>query len=386
MQKLRRVSELNVAGKRVLLRVDLNAEISRRKVQVSERFKAHAKTIAMLKRKRARIVVLAHQSRPGKSDFTNLKQHAKLLNRFTKIDYVPDVIGKLAVERILSLKDGEAVLLENVRSLDEEFKPSTKNALVKVLGNLCELYVNDAFSILHRTQTTIIIFPKVMPSAIGPTLEAELRALSKIKNSSSLYILGGAKPDDLIPIIRSPTAKEVLAAGYLGQLALIARGHNLGAQNLFLKRWLGLTKKLKPMLGKLVLPVDYAIRVKGRRVEIPLEDFPSKYEIFDIGTHTQKIFAERIARSRRVLMKGTVGYCEEKEFCKGTKALLRALSNSKAYSVLGGGHTLTALQKLRIPKSKFGYVSLSGGALIKFLAGEKLPGLVALENSPIRHA
>ena len=139
------------------------------------------------KKKKAKVVVLAHQSRPGKPDFTTLKQHSKLINKYTKIQYIPDVIGKKAQTAIKKLKPGQALLLENIRLLKEEFKPNKNNKIVKTLAPLADFYINDAFSIAHRDQTSITAFPKVLKSAIGPTLEYDLKHLNKTKSKNCYY-------------------------------------------------------------------------------------------------------------------------------------------------------------------------------------------------------
>lgn len=372
--KYKTLDDFKLKGKRILLRVDLNSEIDKGKVILNDRFLEHKKTIQTLKRKKAKTVILAHQSRPGKPDFISLRQHAELL----KVKFVPDILGKKAIKAITELKPGQTMLLENIRTLKEEFSPNKNNDLVRILSPLFDFYINDAFSISHRNHTSIVSFPKVLKSAIGPVMEKELKALSKIKLKNCLYVLAGAKPEDSIQLLKK--ANHVLTAGYLGQLALIAKGRNLGAQNKFLKKELKHDKKLKPHLKKLTIPIDLAVKIKGKRKDLDLENFPSKYEIYDIGPKTQKLYIDKIKKAKCIFMKGPVGFCEEKQFCKGTKAIFQAIANSKAFSVLGGGHSTTALKKLKINKSRFGYISLSGGALVRYLAGEKLPGLEALKK------
>ncbi|HJZ19064.1 MAG TPA: phosphoglycerate kinase, partial [Candidatus Nanoarchaeia archaeon] len=182
----------NIAGKKILLRVDLNSDAVNGKIVESPRIEAHSETIKFLQNKKAKIVILAHQGTPGKKDCLSLKQHAKLLNKYVKIRFVPEVIGKKSWSAISSLKSGEALLLENVRYLKSELEPSANNDFVNFMKELeFDFYVNDAFSVCHRNQTSIVSFPKVFPSAIGLVLENELRNVEKLKSKikNCLFIL-----------------------------------------------------------------------------------------------------------------------------------------------------------------------------------------------------
>lgn len=372
------ISDIKPKGKRILLRVDLNSEIIKGKIIISDRLIAHAKTIKELLRKKAKVVVIAHQSRPGKKDFISLKQHAKLLNKYVKISFVNDILGNKAINKIKKLKQGEALLLENIRFLKEEFKPSTSNKIVKTLAPLFDYYINDAFSIAHRRHTSIVSFPKKLPSCIGRVMENEVKNLRKIKNMKNcLFILGGAKPEDSILLLKN---KKVLTCGLFGHLCLIAKGHNLGAQNKFLKKELRFIPRIKRHVKNVETPIDLAIKINNKRKEVVIKEFPSKYEIFDIGPETTKGYVEYIKKAKTIFLKGTAGDCEDKKFCKGTKAILKAIEKSRAFSIVAGGHTNTALKRLKINRNKIGYVSLSGGALVAHLSGKKLPGLEVLKK------
>ncbi len=375
----RTLDDINVSGKCVLVRSDLNSEVRNRKVVPGERIGASTITIKELQSKRARVVVIAHQGRKGKSDFTDLKQHARLLNKFVHVRFVNDVIGKKALHAIKNLQAREVLLLDNVRFVKDEFSSRKDNKLVRVLAPLFDYYVNDAFSVCHRRHASIVGFPKVLSSCVGRLTEKELRSLDKLKMKDCLYILGGSKAEDNISLLEK---EKVITCGIFGQLCLIAKKYNLGAQNKFLKKEL----KIVPTLRKngvegVVTPLDLAIKVNRRRQDLKVEEFPSRYEIFDIGPETQDIYAKIILDAKKIFMKGTAGYCEEKQFCKGTKIILEAIAASKAFSVLGGGHLSSAVKKLKINKNKFGYISLSGGATAWYLAGKKLPGLEALRGN-----
>lgn len=377
---MKTLSNFSLKNKTVLLRADLNSNVHKGKVLMSERIRQNAETIKILKKKKAKIIVIAHQGRPGKSDFLSLKQHAKLLNKFTKIKFIDDIIGKKSEKAIKNLRVGDAILLDNIRKQADEFKPFKKNNKLLKLTEKADIYINNSFSVCHRKQTSIISFPKYMKSCAGPLLEEELAALKKIKIKNCLYILGGAKPEDNIKLLKG---NKVLACGLFGQLCLIAKGKNLGAQNKYLKKevkdYNSVVKKLKNKLRNVETPVDFAIKINGKRKEISLDEFPSKYEIFDIGSETMKKYVDEIKKAKSIYMKGPAGYYTDRKFFKGTLVILRAVVKNKGFSLIGGGHLSDAVEASGISKNKFGYISLSGGALLNYIAGEKLPGLEVLK-------
>jgi len=373
---MKTLSDFNFKNKIVLLRADLNSDVKNKKVLLSERIKESAKTINELKKKKAKIVVIAHQGRPGKSDFTSLKQHAELLNRYTKIKFVDDIIGKKSENAIKNLKNGEAILLDNIRKEKDEFAPEKKDNKLLKLTKLCDIYVNDAFSVCHRNESSVVLFPRYMKSCAGLLLEKEVNALKKIKIENCLYILGGAKPEDNLKLLGK---NKVLACGLFGQVCLIAKGKKLGEQENYLKKQKALIEIPKDKLKNTETPADFAVKINGKRKEFALSDFPNKYEIFDIGRETIKKYTEEIKKAKAIYMKGPAGDCNIRGFEKATFAILKAItSNRKCFSVIGGGHLSDAIEKSGISKSRFGHISLSGGALLNYIAGEKLPGLEAL--------
>tara|TARA_Y100000310_G_C20563868_1_gene754471 strand:- start:16 stop:1125 length:1110 start_codon:yes stop_codon:yes gene_type:complete len=369
---MKTLKTLRVSGKTVLLRVDINSEIVKGKVQQSDRFRAAASTIKDLKKKGAKVIVLAHQGNGG-----SLKQHAKILNRLTKIKYVEDVIGSRAEKKISKLKPGSALLLGNVRSLREEFTPR-KNKMVKFFLDKVDIYVNDAFSVSHRKQTSVVSFAKYLPSAIGRTFELELKHAQLIKKKKNiLYILGGAKPEDNIFLLRG----RVLSTGVFSLLCLQSAGFKLGLEDKRLRKYRKLLNKIKrhKNLGN---PVDLGIELRGRK-EISVDELPVNSRILDIGPETVKVYKKEIEKAKIIFWKGLAGQCEDKKFCMGTKKLLKSLEKSSAYTIVAGGHSATEVDKLKINKKGFGYVSLSGGAMIHYISGKKLPGLLALGGNNV---
>lgn len=376
--KFKTLDDLELNNKKILLRVDLNSGIYRGKVVESDRIKAHAKTIKELLRKEARVVILSHQGDLGKKDLISLKQHSKLLNKYVKVKFINEIIGKEAIKEIKNLNSGEALLLENVRFLKDEFKPSTKNKFVKTLVNEgFDYYINDAFSVSHRNQTSIVSFPKVLTSAIGRVMEEEIKNIEKLKLKDCLFILGGKKSEDLILLLKN---KKILTGGKLSLLILIAKGYNLGKENKLMKKELYLIPKIKKHLKTIKTPVDLAVNIHGKRKDLLLKNFPQKYPVWGIGEETIKLYKKEIKKAKAIFFKGSPGKFQHKEFELGTKEILRAIANSKAFSVIAGGQSLDAIKRFKINKNKFNYVSLSGGALVCYLAGKKLVGLEVLKK------
>ncbi len=380
---MKTLSSFNLKNKTVLLRTDLNSNVVNGRVYLSERIRESVITIKELKKKKARVVVMAHQGRPSKSDFVSLRQHAKHLNKFVKVKFIEDITGKRARSAIKNLRAGEVLLLENIRFEKNEFHPEKgkNNKLIKRLAPMFDFYVNDAFSVCHRKQTSIVSFPKYLPGCAGRLLERELKALNKIKLKNTLYVLGGAKPEDDIKLLKG---NKVLACGLFGQICLIAKGKKLGAQNkyLFNNGFVDdkLIKRLKKKLQNVRTPLDFAVKVNGKRKELKLNEFPVKYEIFDIGKDTIKNYVLEIKKAKSIYMKGPAGFSSDEKFSKGTVEILKAIAKNKGFSLIGGGHLSDTIKKYKINKKKFGHVSLSGGALLRYIAGEKLPGLEVLRG------
>jgi phosphoglycerate kinase len=404
MAKYKTLDDFDVKNKVVLVRVDFNSEIDpqTKKVTSDVRIRAHAEsTLKELAEKGAKTVVLAHQGRKGDPDYTPLKQHAEILGKILKcpVKYVDDVFGEKAKTAIKNLKSGEILVLENVRSWDGETKSGTpeqhsKTELVQNLAPLADLFVNDAFAAAHRGHVSMVGFTAVLPSAAGRIMERELKSLSKAlekPEKPSVYVMGGAKADDSLEISKyvlgNGIADYVLVGGVTSQLFLAAKGVDLGKKNMdFLakKELTGLIPGIKALMeqygDKVVVPVDVALDVNGKRKEIAVSKLPTEYSIFDLGAKTVENYAKIILAAKSIVVSGPMGVYENKEFNFGTKKVFEAIANSKAFSLAGGGNTIAAIQEYGLSK-KIGYISTAGGALIEFLMGKKLPGVVALETA-----
>ncbi|MDO8467904.1 MAG: phosphoglycerate kinase [Nanoarchaeota archaeon] len=371
----------NLRGKKVLVRVDLNCTVVKGRVIESDRIKAHAETLKYLKKKGAKVVVLAHQGEKGGKDLICLEQHARLLNKYVKIKFVDQVFGEKAWEAMNSLKNGDAILLDNVRFVKEEYEPSEDNGFVQFMKQEnFDYFVQDAFSVCHRNQTSVVSFPRVITPTIGLVMEKELENAYKIKRKSknALFILGGLKVKDVVSLIKY---KNIIATGRVAFYGLTADGIDLGKESKEVLKDKENLKHVKDNIKNLILPSDLAVDFNGRRKDTDLGEFPVNRNIFDIGKNSANEFAAHILKLKStdvVFYKGAPGNFETHGFDYGTKKILNALAKTKAYTILSGGSGSDALNKFGLRKKNFNYISLSGGALVRYIAGEKLPGLEAL--------
>ncbi len=397
------LGDLNFKGKKVLLRVDINCPMDKKTLKIINdvRIRAVVPTIRELLGKKAKLVVLAHQSRKGKWDFTDLSQHAVLLskNLNTPVKYVDDVLGDEAKKAIEALQEGEILLLGNVRAIDSESKtlPMEEHAqgeIVKTLAPLFDLYVCDAFGAAHRSQCSLVGFEDVLPSASGRLMAKEMYALETIFNNPrrpSVFILGGAKfgdvPHMIDRVLSSNTADTVIVVGLAGNAFLMARGVDIGeASKVPLQDELTEEnfKKAQDVMAKygqrIILPSDVAVEKDGKRVSVNIGDMATAGAALDIGDQSIEKFRKVLEVSKTSFMSGPAGMFEKDGFEVGTKAIMTAMVESKGLSVLGGGHTSAAAERFDLADA-MSYVSTGGGALETFLLKDPLPVIVALEHS-----
>jgi len=397
----RTLDDVAVRGKTVLTRVDINSPLDPNTLRIIDdsRIRLHSETVNELADKGAKVVVLAHQGRKGDPDFTDLSRHAETMKKYLKhpVRFVKDVIGKEATDSILGLEQGQVLMLDNVRSLDEETRELSpqehaKGKLVSTLSPLANLFVNDAFAAAHRSHASVVGFTATIPSAAGRIMERELKALNKVYEEPerpSIYVFGGAKPKETFAVIghvlEKGIADDVLVGGMIGTVLAHVSGANIGEENVkelkekgFEKMFSSAKDIMENYPDNVQLPIDVAIDVDGERREVSRRDFPPASEIRDIGSDTVLLFS-RIARyARSLVMNGPLGVFEDRRFAIGTLGFIRSLSKSKAYSVVGGGHSVAALEQYGVSKS-VSYVSTGGGAMISYLSGELLPGVEALK-------
>jgi phosphoglycerate kinase len=395
------MDDFDFANKTAIVRVDFNSTVdpSTKRLLDDERIRLHSGTIKELAHRGARVVVLAHQGRLGDPDYTTLEQHSMRLSEILgqRVGYVDDVVGERAVNAIKALGPSEILVLENVRSLREETAKKTieeqsKTTLVKTLAPLADVFVFDAFAAAHRAHASIVGFTVVMPTVLGRVMERELKALERIRSVEHrpiIYILGGSKVKEGVEIVEyvlsNDRADRVLTGGLVAQLFLVARGLDTGFLNrkaLSDKGLLELVPRAKSILdrfdGKVLLPVDFAVNLDGRRKEIQMINLPTDYEIWDIGERTMVLYENVLKTAKAVMMHGPMGVYEVEPFLEGTAKVFQAAVLSQAFTVAGGGHTIAALSRLGL-YDKVSYISSGGGALLESLMGKKLPALEAME-------
>ncbi|MEM1829245.1 MAG: phosphoglycerate kinase, partial [Thermofilaceae archaeon] len=351
--------------------------------------------------RRAKVVVIAHQGRKGDPDFTSLKEHAEVMAKIlgVRVHFVDDIFGDKARRAIEALREGEVLVLENVRMWDGETKSAkaedhAKSELVRNLAPYVDIFVVDAFAAAHRAHASLVGFMPVAKHVVaGRVMERELRALAKVRAKPErpcVYVLGGAKAEDAADIseavLGQGIADYVLTGGLVANLFLAAKGYNLGAPNVKVledKGFMPLLPRFKEALNKfgekIILPVDLAIDVNGKREEISLEKLPTSHLIKDVGSETLKIYEKVIKGAKSIVMNGPLGIFEVDEFATGTRRVFEAVAVSKAFSVIGGGHTIAAAAKLGFT-DKVSHVSTGGGALMEFLSKGTLPVVEELKR------
>lgn len=384
----------------VMLRVDFNSPIDPSSNQIldDKRFREHLPTVQALED--ARLVILTHQSRPGKKDYTTLEAHAAKLERLLgrPVTYVEDIFGRCARDAIRNAKRGDVLMLENLRFAAEEnltLKPeeAKKTLLVRKLASMADIYVYDAFGTAHRSQPSIVGLPLALPSVAGLLMEKEVANLSRVFTGAPrpvTFVLGGTKVDDSIAVARNVldrgTADKVIVVGVVANVFLLAAGYDIGRPSAQLIDQLGYRAeidKAKDLLetyrDRLSMPHSVAVREDGGRVEYPVDAVPENAQVLDIGTDSISSLAGAISESGTVVVNGPAGLFEEDLFAVGTFELMKAASTVE-FSVVGGGHSGAAIERLGL-EDRFTHISTGGGAAIEFLTGKKMPAIEALEMS-----
>ena len=390
------LEDVDLEGKRVFLRVDINTPVHPEtgKLMEQERLAEAAITIADLSD--ARVVVASHQGRVGRSDYIGLAPHAKALEQILgkKVKFVEDVMGPAAMQEMDALSDGEVLLLDNLRFTAEEnqeYKPAEaeKTVMVSRIRKHVDMSVLDAFSTAHRASPTIVGFAGLMPTCAGRVVGKELRKLDRIsavEKGPYVTVLGGAKVSDRLEavdaLIANKRADKVLLCGLVGLVFLKAAGKLKGDVGVDGEQ--KLVQKAKQLIdeepGRYLVPVDVGVKDDGGRRDVDVADLPTGAKVLDIGEKTVETYARQIKGAGTVFMSGPPGAFEWDEFSSGTESLLRAMASSLGTTIISGGHLSTALQKYGIDE-QIDHVSTAGGALVQYLAGKRLPLIDALERS-----
>lgn len=379
---------MNVEGKNLLLRTDLNLPLQDGRPQRTVRFERYVETIHKVSEEGAKTVIIAHQGRPGRKDFASLENHAELLDEEldNKVHFIRSILGSELENTLQNMENGEVALMENIRLMSEELKnfDAKKHAeglYVNRIASKFDLYMNDGFSVAHRSQASTVGFPQIMESKAGPVMKEELENCRKIRDefNSGVMVLGGEKPSDLIGIIKSKieSVDKVLLGGVPGEVALIAHGRDLGEKSEWIKNR-GLDRKKEELLElmeehpeKFELPSDLATENGDKRPE------EVQGMTWDIGAETAERYADIIEEADSVLMKGPMGAFEEHS--EGTEKVLEAMKKCEGFTVMGGGHTSSLVKEFGYSMEDFDHVSIAGGAFVRCVSGGELPAVEALD-------
>ncbi len=398
------IDDFDIDDATILVRVDLNSPMDPDgNILDDMRIRSHLVTLRDLEN--AKVVLLAHQSRPGKNDFTTMRAHALRMSGYLGRDvkYIDDIFGSHARSSISSMKKGDVILLENVRFDSEEMLKRTASEhaethMVQKLSPICDLFLNDAFAVSHRAQSSILGFTETLPSGAGRVMEKEIISLDRgIKGGGSpcIFVLGGAKVDDSLKVaenvLSNGNADRVLLTGIVGNVMLAASGVDIGKVNMdFIESqgYLDLIEQGKGLIdkydGKIGLPVDVALNDDGNRIEVPVGELSVKdLPVNDIGLETIVAFTKEIEDAKTVVLNGPAGVSETDEFALGTHEIISSATKSE-FSIIGGGHISAEVINMGLENS-FSHLSTGGGACIDYLAGEKLPGIEALKDAAKRY-
>ena len=400
---MKTIDDIDVTNQRVLLRADLNAPMKQDAngvMQITDdgRLKASVTTINDLRKKNAKIIVLAHLGRPKgerKSELS-LKPIAKRLGELvgTPIRFIDDLNGADTLIIVNALKPGEIAMVENIRyEKDETSKDATeRQKLAKVLATLGDVFVIDGFGVVHREQASVTDIARLLPKAAGRLVQAEQKAFDKVLNNPVrpyVVVLGGSKVSDKLGVINNLISKvdKLLIGGGMAFTFLKAQGFEVGDSLLEVDRIDEVKQLIKTAQEKnveIVLPVDVVIskELDGSAPVsvVDAHQIPVGQKGLDIGPKTSELFATKIRDAKTVVWNGPMGVFEVNAFASGTKTVAQALANSDAYSVVGGGDSAAAIRLLGLDESKFDHISTGGGASLELLEGKVLPGLAVLEE------
>ena len=407
---IKTLDEVCVTGKTVLCRVDINQPVDQKTgtLKSTARIEACVPTLKELADNGARLVILAHQGSDIEyKNFYTTAPHAQVLSRLLgrEVAFIDDVTGPAARAAIKALKDGDILLLDNVRFCAEEqtlfeqklqltHQQQAQTQVVKKLAPLADLYVCDAFAAAHRDQPSLCGFEQVLPSCMGRLFEQEYVVISELMEHPQrpcVFVLGGAKVGDAFlmmdTVLSRGAADQVLTGGLVANILLTAKGEKIGQGSLdFIKQsnnaqYIETAKQLLAKYAdRIILPQSLAYLENGERREAKLHQLPEQAAALDIGLEDAKHYQQIIRDAKTVFVNGPMGVFEEAQTELGTKAVWDALGDTRAFTVIGGGDSITATAKYN-KTSQIGYICTGGGALIRFLTGEELPVVKALRHA-----
>ena len=404
---MKTIDDLEVAGRRVLLRADLNVPLdlsdpAHPRITDDGRIRASLPVIEKLSARGAKVIILAHLGRPKGGDYAERAEGgpslapvaARLSELLGKpVAFATDVAGQGAAAAVAGLADGDVAVLENVRFEPAETSKddSARLELARRLALFGDLYVGDGFGAVHRKHASVYDLPLLLPHAAGDLVRAEVDVLSRLTSSPEtpfVVVLGGAKPSDKLGVIANllDRADRILIGGGMSYTFLAAQGYEVGKSLLEADKISAVTEIIAEAGRRevdLVLPVDLVAATNfapdADHDVVSVKEFPADREGVDIGPATRELFADKLADASTVFWNGPLGVFEFPAFAVGTRAVAEAITRVDGFTVVGGGDSAAAVRSFGVPDDAFGHISTGGGASLEYLEGRTLPGLTALE-------
>ncbi|GFN33716.1 phosphoglycerate kinase [Paenibacillus xylaniclasticus] len=387
------VRDVEVAGKRVFVRVDFNVPLENGKITDDTRIRETLPTIKYLIEGGAKIILASHLGRPAGQVVEELRltpaaeRLSELLGK--PVAKANEAVGEAVKAQVAALKEGEVLLLENVRFYAGEEKNDPE--LAKQFAELADLFVNDAFGAAHRAHASTEGIAHLLPAVSGLLVEKELEVLGKALNNPErpfTAIVGGSKVKDKIDVINKmiEIADNIIIGGGLSYTFFKAQGYEIGqslCDNSKLDLALEFIEKAKKLGKKFYLPVDVVITdefsANAKTKIVDIDGIPADWEGIDIGPKTREIYADVIKNSKLVVWNGPMGVFEIEPFSHGTQAVAKACAETEGYTVIGGGDSAAAAEKFHLA-DRMDHISTGGGASLEFMEGKALPGVVALND------
>jgi phosphoglycerate kinase len=400
---MQRAEDLDVGGRTVLVRADLNVPLGNGAISDDGRIRASLPTIQDLVSRSAAVIICAHLGRPKGDDYAaraaggpSLRPVADRLSELLgqPVTLATDVAGESATVIAETIDEGEVALLENVRFEPAETSKddAARGELAARFAALADLYVGDGFGAMHRKHASVFDTPRLLPHAAGQLVLAEVAVLRQLTTSPArpyVVVLGGAKVSDKLAVIGNLVGKadRLLIAGGMAYTFLAAQGHQVGSSLLETELIPQVTAVLADAATagvEVVLPVDHVVADRfaadAQPQLVPGPDIPEHAMGLDIGPATRELFARNLADAKTVFWNGPPGVFEFPAFAAGTLAVAEAISAVTGLTVVGGGDSAAAVRHLKLPDDAFSHISTGGGASLEYLEGRTLPGLAALED------
>lgn len=387
------IRDFDLKGKKVIIRCDFNVPMNtKNKITDYTRIKRSLKTIKYALSKEAKVILLSHlgkvkEERDKKNN--SLYPVSVALSKYLgkDVNFSPETTGADLVKMVNGLNNGDIMLIENTRfeDLNGKRESNCDSKISKYWADLGDIFINDAYGTSHRNHASVTGIPKYLPSGIGFLVEEELKKIDEVLKSDGhpfVVVIGGKKVDDKIGLIESLLTKcdKLLIGGAMSFTFLKALGYNTGASIVSDNHIEYCKKLLDKYKDKIVLPIDYIVDNEFELSNKLIDNFSDDDIGYDIGSRTVKLFVQELKKAKRVILNGPMGMFEDLKFSNGTLKIMETLSKSKAKTIIGGGDTASAADKLGFNDKDFYHISTGGGATMKYLEEEKLIGIEVINN------